>query len=397
MLDYDGLRNNLNSSYTKLTNGLEKRIKDNERICIIAKNPSVVINNIDRKFEQATKLSSIDVSFLFLAIALQVVRQYLITNFKERLSHDIAAKSTKNFEKNILGTETNKERIDRINKTHRWYHPSIKEVSFNPVPFDQTIGLEGLGGAFEHRAKTPGHDAILGYIIGTSNIATSTLTTWNWQSFHIKYGSNHKPMATNNAETQKVFRNTFERLTKGDSDDKAIIAISLFREAMHIKSDIGSKVSLPIPIISSISPKFAKEVAKYGLDLANINSICKQALYSSSINAIIAMLHRLILENNGGGDPLLYEVRTKKILTYSNIFASASNLLFVTIMSTIGFVSDNPNTIKKAISHLDSGGLLVTIYRILTDSIFIGKAKQEFLEKEFYRVVMGNELNILEE
>jgi len=383
--------NNADSEMTKNIGHIGTIAKDAERVSNIAKNASSVINEIDRKFEQATKLSSIDISFLFFAIALQVVRQYLITNFKERTGHDTAAKSAKEMEEKFLGKETKSERLDRMNTTHRWYHPSIEEVRFNPVPFDQTAGLEGLGGAFEHRAKTPGHDAVLGYVFGTANISTSTLTTWNMQSFHIKYGANGRPMATNYAETEKVLKYSSERLTNGDLQDKSIIAISLFREAMHLKSDIGSKVSLPVPIVTTISPDFAKEIAKYGFDLANIKTIGKQASYSILINTIIAMLHRLILDNNGGGSSLLYEVRTRKILSYSNLFASASNLLVVAIMSTVGAIKKKPKTIKKALSYLDIGGLLVTVYRIITDSNFIAKAKQEFLEKEFFNLVMGDD------
>lgn len=34
----------------------------------------------------------------------------------------------------------------------------------------------GIGSGFTHRAKTLGHDHILGWIFGTMNIATSTIT-----------------------------------------------------------------------------------------------------------------------------------------------------------------------------------------------------------------------------
>jgi len=326
---------------------------------------------------------------------LQVVRQYFFTNFKERLGHNDAAKDAKSNEEKILGKETKTDREDRMNSTHRWYHPSIEEVTFNPVPFDQTMGLEGLGGAFEHRAKTPGHDAILGYIFGTANIATATLTAWNMQSFHVKYGdvgTQLKPMVTNNAEIHKIFQHLVERFIN-EEDGKIITGISLFREAMHLKSDVDSKVSLPIPIITTISPDFAKEIAKFGFDVANLKTVGKQAIYAGLINTFIAMIHRLIHENNGAGNLSLYEVRTRKILTYSNIVASASNLLAVAIISLIGVIGENPDTVKKALSFLDIGGLLVTVYRIVTDTKFIEQIKQEFLEKEFYNIVMGDDFD----
>ena len=283
-----------------------------------------------------------------------------------------------------------------MNGTHSWYRPSIQEVTFNPVPFDQTTGITGLGGGFEHRARTPGHDAILGYIFGTANIATSTLTAWTMQSFHIKYGevgNIRKPMATNNADTGLIFKHSFERLTDEGLDGKAIVAISLFKEAMHLKSDIGSKVSLPVPILTTLNPDLAKEISKFGFNLANIKTIGQQTLYASLINTIIAMLHRFIHENNGGGSLSLYEVRTRKILSYSNLIASVSNIIVVAIGSIIGVASNNPEQIKKSLSNLDIGGIVVTIYRIVTDYNFIKQIKQEFLEKEFYNTVMGEEYN----
>lgn len=394
MLDFDELRctlNDVDSKMKKNIGHLGTMAKDAERARNIAGNASYVISDIDRKFEQVTELTGIDIMLLFLATALQVARQYFFTNFKERPDHDDAAKDAKKIEKKVLGKETKLEKTDRMDATHSWYRPSIEEVTFNPVPFDITAGVEGLGGGFEHRAKTPGHDAVLGYIFGTANIATSTLTTWTTQSFHVKYVGS-KPMITNNAVFPLIYTNLSERLVD-DTEGPAILAISLFREAMHLKSDVNSKVSLPMPIITTISPDFAKKIAKYGFDVANLKTVGKQAIYAELINTIIAILHRLIHEYNGGGDLLKYEVRTRKILTYSNIIASASNLLVVAIMSAVGAKTGNPKTVKKALSYLDIGGLLVTIYRIVTDSNFIGKIKQEFLEKEFYNVVMGDDFD----
>jgi hypothetical protein len=324
-----------------------------------------------------------------------VARQYFLTNFQERLDHNSAAKDTKKIEKDALeGREINgktlvNDKEARQIEKHKWYHPSIEEVSFNPVPFDITAGLEGLGGGFEHRAKTPGHDAILGYIFGTANIATSTLTTWEMQSFHVKYadsGIMRKPMITNNAgPISLLIEKTLDRLINEDTEGKAIVAISLFREAMHIKSDVNSKVSLPAPIITTISPDFAKQLAKYGFDVANIKTVSKQIAYATLINTIIAMLHRLMYDYNGAGNLSLYEVRTRKILSYSNLIATASNILIVSISSLTGG--------KIGKKYLDIGGLLVTIYRLISDAKFISQIKQEFLENEFYSVVIGDDFN----
>lgn len=74
-----------------------------------------------------------DIGFLFVAVALQVVRQYMLTKFSERLDGQAAAKRTKNF----FG-EGSYERI------HTYYNPSLEEIKYSHhVPFDANIGANG--------------------------------------------------------------------------------------------------------------------------------------------------------------------------------------------------------------------------------------------------------------
>jgi hypothetical protein len=399
MIDYKKMRQTMNEvdSNMQTTIGhIGTMAKDAERVSLVAKNAQIIITDIDRRFEQATKLTKTDIVFLFLAVALQVARQYFFTNFKERSGHNEAEKGAKKIEDAGLGRETSGQRNERLNSSHIWYHPSLEEVKFNPVPFDQTFGLTelgvNLGGAFEHRAKTLGHDPILGYIFGTANIATSTLTTWNLRSFHVKSGLDAggtlKPKITNHADTFKIFDKLINRIHDEPAEGGIILAVSTFREAIHLQSDINSKVSLPIPF-TSLDPDFAKSLAAYGksfglgLDAANLMTIGKQMLFATLINTIIAMIHRLLCQETDEGSRKLYEVRTRKILSYSNIIASVSNLIAVAL------IAKNID-VKKGLSYLDIGGLIVTIYRIVTDYQFIKQIKQEFLEKEFYNAVMGD-------
>ena len=111
---------------------------------------------------------------------------------------------------------------------------------------------------------------------------------------------------------------------------KAIcVDFSLAKEYVHLKSDISTPHSLPIPAISLHDPELAKKLADYGFDAANIKTVGKQASYSMLINFIIAMIHRLLYNEEKDGDIKLYEVRTRKILLYSNLIATVSNVLYV--------------------------------------------------------------------
>ena len=102
-----------------------EEIKNDEiRIAECYENAEYILDNIDEQFEKATRLEKQDIAFLFLAISLQCVRQYLITNVKERLDDQEAAKQAKGDKK---------EKSDRH---HRYYNPSLQEIISNPVPFD---------------------------------------------------------------------------------------------------------------------------------------------------------------------------------------------------------------------------------------------------------------------
>ena len=423
MLDFDELRDTLNNTDSKMKKNISHvgtMAKDAGRVSNIAGNASSVISDIDRKFEQATKLTGIDVTLLFLSVALHLVRQYFQPKISFRADDTTAAEPFKKNEEKIL-KHFNQENESILSDIHHpWYNPSLEEVMYNKVPFDIQFGggkegfdifslpkevsdvYKGISPkGMRHRTATLGHDPILGWIFGTANLATATLTTWKFNSYHVKFGLNANgvmcPKIANNAQTSLIFEHIKKKISSEDMNDKIIIAVSLIREWIHLKSDQFSNSSLAIPFTALLSPKFAEHLASFGLDMANIGNIKtvgEQAFLASMVNMIIGMIHGLI--NGKEIERQNYDfvgVRTRKILIYSNIIASASNLLVVAIMSAVGVKTGNPETVKKALSYLDIGGLLVTIYRIVTDSIFIGKIKQEFLEKEFYNVVMGDDFD----
>ena len=77
----------------------------------------------------------------------------------------------------------------------------------------------------------------------------------------------------------------------------------------------------------------------------------------------------------------LYEVKTRKILSYSNIIASTSNLIYVGANVAGGN--------KEALRKLDIGGLIVTCYRVATDARFITAAKREFIDNRYFEMIKG--------
>jgi len=312
---------------------------------------------------------------MLVATKLQCIRWFLLTRFPERVDHDKTMKSASK---------------EKSNRSKRWYCPTLEEVASNPVPFDTTQGSAALGANLggKHRVKTLGHDPILGWIFGTANIATSTLTAWDFKSYHINTGSNildHKiDKMTHRAKTDLVFSHTKRKLFDEGANGKAIIGTSLIKEYKHLKSDIGSHESLPFPIVSTISPKIANTLADYGVDAANVITVGKQVVYAVLINALIGMIHYMCYDPIKDDARNLYEVRTRKIITYSNLISSASNVLWVSINTLLG------NT--KEMKRVDIGGFLVTLNKLFSDGVFIKQLKEEFITNNFIDLIRGEDV-----
>ncbi len=385
---YDEIKKSMLQSADDLetaNKNIEVVANDFGRVAEIYRTPNIVISDIDRQFEDATGLKGKDYLFLLTAIALQVARQYLLTNFKTK---DMRPDDKEAADK------VKKKHNEHSNRMHTYYNPSLEQIITNPVPFDAIQGSKAMkaniGGGFYHRARTLGHDPVLGWIFGTANIATSTVTTNTLQSYHIKTVGK-KDSIKKHADTALIFEHTSNKLLHEENKGKLKIGASLFKEAQHLASDVSSKESLPIPVITLYDEKLAKTLADHGLDCANIVTVGKQIAYSELINAIIAMVHTLLYDESVDPEPLLYEARTRKILMYSNIIASASNVIAVAATSVAGVVSENPELVKKGLSYADIGGIIVTAHRIVNDVKFINRIKAEFLEKGWYDAVIGED------
>lgn len=362
---------------------INKIINENKRIQEIADNSEKILKEIDKKFAIATKLDKKDFTFLFFAVAMQCIRQYCLTSFKERKTHDKSEKDIKKKEK-----EKFNDKYGKANDIGEGtiYKATIGDIITKGVPYDVQFGSGdfnlGLGGN-EHRYKTLGHDPLLGWIFGTANIMTNTLTTWNLNSYHvapaITVNGAMKAKIVGEADTIEMF----ERVKNRIKIEPEVLGVALIKQRFHIKSDEFSIAGLPIPGTQLISPDFSMKLTEYGLDAANFKTIGKQASYSIMINMIIAMIHRMFYDENKCGSLDLYKVKTRKILMYSNIIASASNIIVAAIESAIKG--------KPEIKHLDIGGFAVTIYRIVSDTKFINNVKQEFIYNDFSSLIQGEE------
>ena len=312
------------------------------------------LDSINNEFSRRTGLRKADWAFFVVATALQCVRQYVLDPWIKNMR---------------AGASPSDEKGRKGNVEPGWYHADTDKILISRVPFDaqgysnhKTVAGFLKGGC--HRTVTLGHDPLLGWVFGTANILTNTLTRYDFQSVHIKNipGKGNTIYAL--ADTLKVFIACKERLINEGWDGKIAVGSAVIREAIHLKSDVNTKKSLPLPGVSVKSPEFAERLCSYGIDTASVGT---EIGISIVINTLISMVHRLFYDD-AIDDPKLYEVRTRKIILYSNTIASVSNIIAAAI-------TKNPKI-------LDVGGLLVTIIRLFTDIRFITRVKQEFVESQ---------------
>ena len=360
----------------ELLNRLETSIHETARVEAIARDASIFYDAYCEEFSEKTGLTKLDWGFLFTATALQMLRQYLLTAFPERLDDQKAAEVVEGKDRIKADKAYRKENP----RKHRFYNPSTDEIIGQPVPFDANVGADGAlsgAGSLGHRGATPGHDPIVGLVVGTSNIATSTLTNWTFDSWHIKSGEHwtggKQDVFKEHANTVKIFTEVYDKLTNQGGEGRTKVAASLGKEILHLRTDVHTKNGLPLPILGTLSPQTASWLADYGVDFGNVLNVGKQASYAAIINTIIAMLHGLFYDAEKDGDLKLYKVRTKKILMYSNAIASITNALAVWYTGNV--------------QYMDLGGYAVALFQLVTGVDFIERVRKDFIVGKFDNLI----------
>ena len=182
------------------------------------------ISELAKEFENKTKLTGQDVSILFIAIGLQIIRQFL----QEKISLP--------EERPDDQTAAGKHKYSKEERNKEYYNPSLSEILYKPVPFDVIDGSNKKfeeSGKFKHRGKTLGHDPLLGLIFGTANIATATVTLthgkFNYESYHVKTNERNRDGFAERADTVKVFEYTMDKIVNDTGGDgRKRVAASLF-------------------------------------------------------------------------------------------------------------------------------------------------------------------------
>ena len=276
---------------------------------------------------------------------------------------------------------------------------SWQEIAFTiKVPYDATRHSgEGFhnrsmhGG--QHRVKTLGHDPILGWLFGVSNIITDSITICPEyklgekklripyiESYYVDMGSNF--CWEEQITTWSVFSGSIESI----KEDKHRLYAAIFAQGMHLASDLYTKMGLPIPFLSLLDQDKAYELYKEGYDYLDYlydTQILRRTMKSASqaifINMLIGAIHKFFYIPKKDQIQEFYKIRTRKVILYSNMIATSSDIVQTAFRSYNGD--------EEAWKNFDIGGFLVTLYRFITDTRFIMKIKEEFIFQEWDKII----------
>lgn len=396
---------------------------ESKRVADVAHNSSQILEELDAEFESQTGLKGNDVKFLFAAVALQLTR---IVILNELTKTETAGSSNRNetklheFQEKLLGKFNTGEAVKE-----RPYYASMEHIITKMgVPYDATAGLTekslsvmmnknrewdfdlsemipdeklSLFKGANHRFATLGHDPILGLLFGTGNIMTNTITCVKTPlavggigipvltTNHVVFTSDYKdPRIATYGSTTVMLKETIER-TK---DQPSAFVASLIKQIIHIGTDLYTFCGIQIPGANLILSNTQVEKMTSYISTGDIIKVGSSAKLAELINLLISTLHALMYDSSMNISRDLYNIKTRKIIMYSNVIATGSNVLWV----GGNVLAGNEGAIKQ----LDIGGLIVTIKRLMSDTKFIRQLKEEFVFEGFNRIIQGDELNLQE-
>lgn len=334
---------------------------------------------INDDFAKKTSIiNKIDLSFLAIATALQVTKSLLFPLVAQKVGYG------ESFDKEARLKENDKSIIDEEKRARNEYRDKKLgqgnesgewiEFLYRTPPYDITKGSPAINFNMEgmyHRIHTLGHDPILGWIFGTMNILTDTVTFDSFATY--KVARNPMMITPDRVPLISLFSQTVEKSKEGLLN----LPAALVAEKIHLKSDEFTKCGLPIPILETFAPEFAGKLYKNQYDALcfsrDLKVIGTSAAISMFIDMIIGLVHALYYNKEKDGTKDMFEIRTRKILLISNAIASTSNIIYTA-------VTKNPK-------NLDIGGLLVTISHLFLDTRFILNVKKEFIENRIYEKI----------
>lgn len=373
-----------------------------------------MLTEIDKTFSEATDIiNRKDLIFLFVATGL-LCSKWLIMgqiapmdyDFKHEPNMNDRDNSDVTSDKTADNKANNNIEKDAENNSGSKYR-TINQILCGSVPYDAMSLKNELGDltipgtdiklySRNHHAYTMGHDPIFGWIFGTINILSRSMTLK--QPFPVTYNVDEEENKICTIST--LITELLESLGSVRENNKRLPA-AVMRQGLHLASDKFCHTGLPIPFLSAekaqgliekgwnsveFSRAFKKVAKTIGKDVT-ISGI--QFAISFLINEIIKAIHLLMYNEEKDGDLRLYQVRTRKILTVSNCISSSSNVL---VSAGVAIKTKTP---LEGAKRIDIGGFIETVHRLVVDTKFINEIKREYIKENLKAKILENDFTLL--
>jgi hypothetical protein len=433
--EHDRIRADAND----IINSLDKMSENSERVRRIAEKPEVILKKIDDEFEKATSLCDVDVYFLLFTAMLQSIRWILLPELKipqisklspqvpleDRLKPNERSHKGGIYDGKSSGAEFEFSALSRYREKHSnevktsqesFYHEKDKyrnwiEILTQPVPYDAMNGLdkkrvpnianlnlqnkEGFYNniyAKNHHVATLGHDPVLGWLFGTANIMTSTISFVDFQHFEVTRG--HKVRSTGEFLKSRELQfsdqvidflaprgivDILGECIMSAREDYKRVGAAVVRQAIHLASDKYCIEGLPIPFLSVIDPQKAQQMIEKGWNSVEFELLLKSDLKQIGISAGLEVLINMIIEAiyllclKSDDNMNTRKVKVKKIISIADAISSSSNILYGALTQNYG--------------KLDIGGMGITMLSLLKSVDFKYQIKEEYLKRNFERIV----------
>lgn len=173
------------------------------------------------------------------------------------------------------------------------------------------------------------------------------------------------------ANTSLIFEKIYERiLTEKKEGYKALIH-ALWKEWVHLHSDIRTKKSLPLPLMGIVSPNITRILGYLEIDYLTIKIVEKEYALSAFVDLIIRILYGFCYDEEKDVSQELYRIRRLKILKYANEIATTSSAIQTWVRMACGDIT--------SAKYFDFGGAINTLYRTFTTPIKIAEIQHEYL------------------
>ena len=423
-------------------------VTETTRVASVLENIDSIVDNLDKEFTQKTGITNkVDLSFLFVAVMLQTLRWIALpgmklTNIEEqspqikkedRLKSDEENHVGKLYEGMKSGRYYEDEEIRKYTRLHRrTRNDSYKEYSENlkgrqatkyrtwieilkrPVPYDAMFSdgrgnipsISGLNNfdlgtmkyknitGTNHHVATLGHDPVLGWVFGTMNIMSNTISLVTYESYGVRQIQNVDGLFI----AQPDLKKWLQRIDYSDywlltdiiryciasfREDNKRLPAAVVRQSIHFASDKYCVEGLPIPLLSSIDAERAQELIEKGWNSEEFGFLAKGDIFNIGLKAGLSMIINMVLYaiyllcfDSGEESIEIRKVRIRKVLLISNLITSTSNIVYTAI--------------SRDVSKVDPGGIGVTLLNLFMTPSFIRKVKEEYIAKGIEKEILGD-------